>query len=98
MKLCIILHSSHNLLTFMFKINLIWIYGVFFYFCGINNNGYNILCVSKEAVSSKIIMQIKNTMSDRHAAEKAFNELLCDFRADILPTVAENWTSMTDEQ
>uniref|UniRef100_A0A1X7UCF4 Uncharacterized protein n=1 Tax=Amphimedon queenslandica TaxID=400682 RepID=A0A1X7UCF4_AMPQE len=37
-------------------------------------------------------------MSDRHAAEKAFNELLCDFRADILPTVAENWSSMTDEE
>ena len=49
-------------------------------------------------MSSKIVMQIKNTMSDRHAAEKAFNELLFDFRADILPTIAENWSSMTDEE
>ena len=43
-------------------------------------------------------MQIKNTMSDRHAAEKAFNGLLFDFRADILPTIAENSCSMTDEE
>ena len=56
------------------------------------------LQLGKKAVSSKIVMKIKNTMSDRHAAEKAFNELLHDFRADILPTIAENWSNMTDEE
>lgn len=56
------------------------------------------LKLGREAVSSKIVMQIKNTMSDRHAAEKAFNELLHDFRADILPIIAENWSNMTDEE
>jgi len=32
----------------------------------------------------------------RHAAEKLFNEILHEFRADILPTVAENWDQMTE--
>lgn len=40
--------------------------------------------------------KLKNTMSDRHAAEKLFNEILHEFRADILPTVAENWDQMTE--
>ena len=35
-------------------------------------------------------------MSDRHAAEKLFNEMLHDFRAEILPNVAENWDQMTE--
>lgn len=34
--------------------------------------------LGKDAVSAKIISKIKNTMSDRHAAEKLSNELLCD--------------------
>ena len=38
----------------------------------------------------KIVMQIKNTV-DCHATEKAFNKLLHNSRADILPTIAENW-------
>ena len=32
-----------------------------------------------QAASSKIITKIKNTMSDRHAAEKLFNEILHDY-------------------
>ncbi len=51
--------------------------------------------LGKEAASSKIIYNIKNTMSDRHAAEKLFNELLYDFRAEILPSVVENWDDLT---
>ena len=51
--------------------------------------------LGKEAASSKIIFKIKNTMSDRHAAEKLFNELLHDFRAEILPSVVENWDDLT---
>ena len=54
------------------------------------------LALGKDAVSAEIVMKLKNTMSDRHAAEKLFNELLHDFRAEILPTVAENWNQMTE--
>ena len=37
-------------------------------------------------------------MSDRHSAEKRFNELLQDYRKELLPTVAENWDQMTDTE
>lgn len=50
------------------------------------------------SVSSKIVTNIKNTMSDHHSAEKAFNELLHDFRADTLPSVAENWGELFNEE
>lgn len=54
------------------------------------------LALGKEAVSSKVVAKIKNTMSDRHSAEKLFNEMLHDFRAQILPDVIENWEAMAD--
>jgi E1A/CREB-binding protein len=54
--------------------------------------------LGREAVSSRIVMKIKNTMSDRHVAEKAFNDLLQEFRADILPIIAENWRDMRNEE
>ena len=47
-------------------------------------------------MSAKVVAKIKNTMSDRHAAEKLFNQLLHDFRAEILPAVAEGWNQMTE--
>ena len=37
--------------------------------------------LGKDAVLSKIIAKIKDTMSDRHSAEKLFNDLIHDFRA-----------------
>ena len=37
-------------------------------------------------------------MSDRHSAEKLFNELILDFRAKILPTITENWDQLSDSQ
>lgn len=39
---------------------------------------------SAQEASSKILLKIKNTMSDRHSAEKLFNDLLSDFRKEIL--------------
>ena len=33
-------------------------------------------------------------MSDHHAAEKLFNELLEEYRLEILPVVIENWAEM----
>ena len=48
---------------------------------------------------SILLSKIKNTMSDHHIVEKKFNELLEDYRCDILPTVIESWETMTpDEQ
>ena len=44
--------------------------------------------------STEIVTKLKNTMSDRHAAEKLFNELLSEYRADILPSVAKDWEGM----
>ena len=53
------------------------------------------LALGENAVSAKVVAKIKNTMSDRHAAEKLFNQLIHDFRAEILPAVAEGWNQMT---
>ena len=49
-------------------------------------------------VSSKIVSKLKNTMSDRHAAEKLFNELLADYRAEILPEVMANWSEVSESE
>ena len=47
------------------------------------------------ARSAEIVTKLKNTMSDCHAAEKLFNELLSEYRAEILPMVAKDWENMT---
>ena len=49
-------------------------------------------------VSSMIISKLKNIMSDRHAAEKLFNELLADYRAEILPEVLAGWTETSERE
>lgn len=49
-------------------------------------------------VSSMIISKLKNTMSDRHAAEKLFNELLADYRAEILPEVFAGWAETSERE
>ena len=51
-----------------------------------------------DAAGRKIIITIKNTMSDRHSAEKKFNELLEDYRTKVLSEVVENWEGMSEEQ
>ena len=50
------------------------------------------------AVSAKIFQKIKNTMSDRHTAEKLFCEILSDYRADILPEVVSEWEQMCEAE
>lgn len=52
--------------------------------------------LGEEAISGKILLKIKNTMSDRHAAEKRFADLLQDYRSEILPSIADNWNDMTE--
>ena len=50
------------------------------------------------AKSTEIVTKLKNTMSDRHAAEKLFNELLSEYRAEILPAVAKDWENLTRDE
>ena len=45
-----------------------------------------------------IITTIKNTMSDRHSAEKKFNSLLEDYREQILSEVKIGWNDLSDEE
>lgn len=46
-------------------------------------------------VSSTILMKLKITMSDWHAAEKLFSTVLCDYRKNILPDIVTGWEQMT---
>ena len=54
--------------------------------------------LSQSEVSSKIIAKIKNTMSDRHAANKLFFQILSDYREDILPDVVAGWQDMSSKE
>ena len=49
-------------------------------------------------VSHKIISKLKNTLLDRHGAEKLFNHLLAEYRADILPQVMSNWSELSNPE
>ena len=49
-------------------------------------------------VSSTIVAKVKNTMSDRHAAEKLFNELLADYRSEILPDSVSGWKDTNETE
>ena len=42
--------------------------------------------------------EIKNTMSDRHVVEKKFNQLLEDYRNDVLPSIVESWDHISTEE
>ena len=54
--------------------------------------------LGKNSSSAEIIAKLKNTMSDRHSAEKLLNELLAEYRVEILPTVAKNWSIMSENE
>ena len=49
-------------------------------------------------MSSSIVAKIKNTMSDRHAAEKLFNKLLANYRSEILPDIVSGWKDVTETE
>lgn len=55
-------------------------------------------CTRVTNAAEKIIANIKSTMSDRASAQKSFNSLLADYRAQILPNVTENWEDLTDTE
>ena len=44
---------------------------------------------------NNVLLKIKNTMSDRHIVQKKFNSLLEDYRAEILPSMVDNWDELT---
>ena len=54
--------------------------------------------IGETAVSAKILSKMKNTMSDRHAAEKLFTQILAEYRCNILPDVVAGWEQMTDAE
>ena len=51
---------------------------------------------SEENVSNKIISSIKNIMSDRHIVQKKFNAVFQNYCAPGLPTLFENWDTLSE--
>ena len=48
-------------------------------------------------MSEKIITNIKNTMSDRHIVQKNFNQLFEDYRKEVLPSVVDGWSQISED-
>ncbi|XP_072171738.1 uncharacterized protein [Diadema setosum] len=53
---------------------------------------------SKSASGKKILMNIRNTMSDRASTELKWHELLKNYRSEVLPLLIDNWTALSDEE
>ena len=47
---------------------------------------------------TEIVTQIKSTMSDRASTEMFFNELLANYREEILPLVVKNWEELSQKE
>jgi len=54
--------------------------------------------VSGKKCGDAIITKIKNTMSDRHIVQKNFSTLLEDYRADVLPSVVQSWSELSQAE
>lgn len=50
-----------------------------------------------EGACSKMVANMKNTMSDRGSVEVAFNNLYDEFRATVVPECYENWAALSQE-
>ena len=48
-------------------------------------------------VAQRTVVKLKKLMSDRHAAEKLFNQMLAEYRAEILPEVYSGWSEFSEE-
>ena len=48
--------------------------------------------------SKNLLVNIKNTMSDRHIVQKNFNELLESYQSEILPDVISSWKDLSSEE
>ena len=53
---------------------------------------------STSNAAGTIVANIKNTMSDRAAAQKSFNTLLAAYRSDNLPSIVDNWNSLSSDE
>ena len=54
---------------------------------------------SDENFVAKTFASIKNVMSDRCATQKKFNRIFTEYRETVIPSVQENWQTLTvDEQ
>ena len=51
-----------------------------------------------ESAGLKLVTGIKNTMSDRCIVQKKFNNLLEDYRSEVLPKVVSSWSSLSEEE
>lgn len=49
-------------------------------------------------LADKVIVNIKNTMSDRASTEKLFNRILEDYRSQLLPQIVQNYNNLSEEQ
>ena len=49
-------------------------------------------------LAKKLVLGIRNTMSDRHIVQKKFNGLLEEYRTDICQQIKENWSSLNVEE
>ena len=48
--------------------------------------------------ATEIVTRIKSTMSDQASTEKSFNELLANYRAEILPLVVKTWEELSQKE
>ena len=53
-------------------------------------------CLGRDSALTKIVASTKNTMSDRHVVEKNFNELLENYRSEVLPIAIEDWATLSE--
>ena len=57
------------------------------------------VCAGTETkMSQKILVSIKNTMTDRHIAQKTFNLMLEECRCKILLDVMEEWENLAEAE
>ena len=57
------------------------------------------VCMSSETkMAKKILMSIKNTMSDRHGVQKKFNSLLEEYRVEICSEIRDDWDQLSKEE
>lgn len=51
-----------------------------------------------EGRGNALVCKIKNTMSDRHIVQKNFNFLLEEYRSELLPSIVEDWSHLSQTE
>ena len=61
-----------------------------------------IICQNKDVevnnISKKMMMNIKNLMSDKHVVETKFTKLFIEARGDCLPDIIDKWDELPEDQ